>query len=509
MQDTWTPLLKIQESAYYFGVSKDRPDLLEQLDQAMADIRSVNPFFNEDLKARYNNLISVNSGSLTAAETSWIASSRPIRVGYLEDYYPYSGTDSETGSVDGLLADFLAYLTEKYGLQFKTSGYANDVELNQAFQDGAVDVIFPIYGDSNLGEQDGVMVTDAMIQSTMVLLSRGNDTETFQTLAVTQNDPFQIEYAQRYFPDATLLLCDELKDCVKAVRTGQADFTLIEAGRFNEQESSLRYESLQKLDLQQFLNISLAVRKGETTLYSIFNKGIISMDETAVSSALLYHLRQNTHVTVFAFLRQHILAVLVLVVAVCALVCILLVVHFTSDAKRKKELNRMQCEAEEAQWDANHDNLTGLWNRQYFERISCKLSRSTKPLALLIMDVDRFKQINDQYGHEMGDDALKKVAWLLKMYFRSEDHVIRYAGDEFVVIMENITRAEQNVIARKLQQINYRLQNSDDDIPSMTLSVGVVFSDHGYTPGMLNQADKALYQTKENGRSGFTVYSGA
>ena len=99
------------------------------------------------------------------------------------------------------------------------------------------------------------------------------------------------------------------------------------------------------------------------------------------------------------------------------------------------------------------------------------------PFALIILDVDSFKQINDTYGHAAGDAALKRVAGLLMRTFRSIDYVCRLGGDEFAIIMVEMTSGLKYTIQEKIQSINETLKTADGDIPATSLSVGVAFSD--------------------------------
>lgn len=154
---------------------------------------------------------------------------------------------------------------------------------------------------------------------------------------------------------------------------------------------------------------------------------------------------------------------------------------------------------------AENDALTGLLNRASFEQMKGALY--DKPFALLLIDVDVFKSINDTYGHETGDKALIKVANLLKENFRSTDHVFRIGGDEFAVIMTPIQPSNQDIITEKIDNINHILQNPTEDFPKYSLSVGIAFSSEGYHDELFRQADQALYHTKENGRCGYTFYA--
>lgn len=155
---------------------------------------------------------------------------------------------------------------------------------------------------------------------------------------------------------------------------------------------------------------------------------------------------------------------------------------------------------------AERDALTGLLNRQSFEQLKESLRNPSKKLAFLLVDVDVFKSINDNYGHDTGDQALIKVANLLEDNFRKADYVLRIGGDEFAVIMEKITADKKQIIRDKIDAVNEVLQHPQGDFPKYSDSVGVAFSEQGFHDELFHQTDTALYHTKENGRCGYTFY---
>lgn len=151
-------------------------------------------------------------------------------------------------------------------------------------------------------------------------------------------------------------------------------------------------------------------------------------------------------------------------------------------------------------YKAEHDPLTGLINREAFDQIKDALKTTDEPLAYLIVDIDLFKQINDKYGHSVGDDVLRKISNLLMEQFRATDYVSRIGGDEFAIIMTKIGSSPEEIIQRKIEGLNNVLQNIQDGLPTVSLSVGVAFSDNGYKEELVDQADKALYKVKKGGR---------
>lgn len=156
---------------------------------------------------------------------------------------------------------------------------------------------------------------------------------------------------------------------------------------------------------------------------------------------------------------------------------------------------------------AEHDALTDILNRGSYDQILDLYLRGGSDFALILVDVDTFKQINDGYGHAVGDQILKKVATLLTTTFRSIDYVFRIGGDEFAVIMVDMTTDLSYTILEKVEDMNKQLENPTDGIPPVSLSVGVAFTDRKNPgPSLFKDADMALYYTKEHGRAGCHIY---
>ena len=157
------------------------------------------------------------------------------------------------------------------------------------------------------------------------------------------------------------------------------------------------------------------------------------------------------------------------------------------------------------------DGLTGIYNRRFFDLqfdVQCRIARrNSDPLALLMIDVDHFKQFNDIYGHQVGDNALKIVAGSLsKAFLRGSDFIARYGGEEFVVLSAGMTKEQAALFTEKLcQQVrSLRIPHSASSTGYLTVSIGfsVRLLASQDAPGMLlEQADRALYVAKKLGRN--------
>lgn len=159
---------------------------------------------------------------------------------------------------------------------------------------------------------------------------------------------------------------------------------------------------------------------------------------------------------------------------------------------------------------ASHDQLTNVYNRHKLveegERFFSKSIRHKEELCLAIIDIDHFKNVNDTYGHMVGDEVLKSVATLLRENIRTEDIVARYGGEEFVIIFDRCSL--QNALF-KSNLLRMKISNLNPKDILVTASFGLTPLDHDKHTKfdhLLKEADEALYEAKENGRNKVITY---
>ncbi|WP_347451892.1 sensor domain-containing diguanylate cyclase [Acetoanaerobium noterae] len=155
------------------------------------------------------------------------------------------------------------------------------------------------------------------------------------------------------------------------------------------------------------------------------------------------------------------------------------------------------------------DNLTGIKNRYYFdERIKEEVDlakRQKVSFSLLLFDLDHFKLVNDNFGHDVGDKVLKRVTDAVSKIIRSYDIFARWGGEEFVVLMPNTTEAEAVTAAEKIRKTVEDI--SHPDIEKITISIGIaIWELHDDVDQIFVKADKALYTAKNQGRNRVIVY---
>ncbi len=163
--------------------------------------------------------------------------------------------------------------------------------------------------------------------------------------------------------------------------------------------------------------------------------------------------------------------------------------------------------------NALRDPLTGLYNRRYLYEISDKLIASAQryetPLSVVMFDVDHFKQVNDRYGHLMGDTVLGTVAKLMVASLRRSDVAIRFGGEEFLVLMPGTDGKRAFVAAEKLRRAvaSFHIPLGDEGRLTVHLSAGVAQYEKGLDlDALIRRADEALYRAKANGRNRVEMY---
>jgi diguanylate cyclase (GGDEF)-like protein len=153
----------------------------------------------------------------------------------------------------------------------------------------------------------------------------------------------------------------------------------------------------------------------------------------------------------------------------------------------------------------NKDPLTGAYNRRYFYDISQKLiaisKREHKPLSLAIIDIDNFKNINDTYGHDIGDEVIKALVNSINESIRESDILVRFGGEEFIILLPNISIEQTSIVMEKVRNNVQQLKLQGSTI-SFTISGGVSeYIDTDTIDTIVKRADENLYKAKKSGKN--------
>ncbi len=160
---------------------------------------------------------------------------------------------------------------------------------------------------------------------------------------------------------------------------------------------------------------------------------------------------------------------------------------------------------EHLNFKASHDELTGAYNRAGYELLLSDIDLNST--YLMLIDIDNFKNINDTYGHDTGDKVLIKLVRVLNRVFRDDDYICRIGGDEFVIFMIHSSGMNHKLVSSKIEQIKEELENTDDGLPPISVSIGIVDGkDTADTENLFEKTDAAMYESKRKGKNTYTFY---
>ena len=232
------PISKIGYSDFYFAVSKERPDLLAELNSAMNRLHDENPYFDQQMFEKHVQSFGSHA-FLSIEEEEWLASHDTIRVGYQDNYLAFCATDPSTGELIGALKDFLESAEDSFvgtHINFETIAYPNISQALEAMERGEVDCVFPANFDAYEGEQRSVLITPAIMRTDMYAVVRIADQKVFNNkehviVAVNEGNPNYDSFVTDNFPDWQMVYFPTTADCLKAVSDGIADCVLISSYR--------------------------------------------------------------------------------------------------------------------------------------------------------------------------------------------------------------------------------------------------------------------------------------
>jgi diguanylate cyclase (GGDEF)-like protein len=180
-----------------------------------------------------------------------------------------------------------------------------------------------------------------------------------------------------------------------------------------------------------------------------------------------------------------------------------------------QDISKRKATEERIKQLAFYDPLTNLPNRRkLLDRLQYAIAlnhRNQSQFAVFMMDLDKFKAVNDSLGHAAGDVLLKQVAVRITEHLRDSDMVARLGGDEFVLVLENLKTPEdaETIALKVIADLTLPFQLSENNTVEIGASIGIsIYPQHGSTPEkLMDNADTALYQAKDNGRGCFAYFS--
>ena len=368
-------ITRVGKSGIYYALNKDRPDLKEELDNAMRALDEAVPFYTADLYKRYFSMD--YTPILIGEEKAWLKEHGAIKMGFLTSDSGVSTFDPATGEFTGVITDYIQFAADCLGnqeLEFQLVGYdSKEAELD-ALKSGEIDMIFHFDQSPNLAEEYHFACTNTTWTSNLMAVTNKQhfNENNVNRIAVPQNKLSLKKYLAFYYPQWEIVDCDTQEDAAKLVKDGQADCFV--TGISSENKYSKKY-SFYSVPLLNPVKSCFAVNSGNRSLLSILNKTIKAMPVNMLAGALAMYKSSARKVTLSDFIKDNFF--MVMLISSIAVAVVLLTILMLLQKARKAEaaarkaandtqkLNaKLQVTVENAE-SANHAKSTFLFNMSH------------------------------------------------------------------------------------------------------------------------------------------------
>ncbi|MDO8825670.1 diguanylate cyclase [Methylophaga sp.] len=435
---------------------------------------------------------------LSAVEQDYLSQKQSIKLCTDPDWLPYEGID-EKSEFTGIMSDFYALWSDKINTPIELVQSSSWEQSLQLIQNGKCDILSSAMDVPS--RRDWLNVTTPYIFYPLAVATQPSHEFVVKFEQVLDRDFVMVEgYAgiemlRNRYPDINIDVVKSSREGLKMVETGLVYGYIDTVPTINFQMlrwgvSHLKISGV--LDLQYAMSVGVSTR--EPQLLDIFNKVIADTTELerqrVLNNWLSLDYLQPEDKTLFWILFSGVILVL-----------IILMFRYRQVHHHNRNLRHLNNKLEQI---SQYDHLTGLANRYALHQrfnVEIETAKQTQQLfSLIMLDLDFFKTINDEHGHEVGDNVIKEFASLLKSMVRENDLVGRWGGEEFLILC---SQTSQNGAFHLAEQIRLQVQTMDFSVDrQITASFGLSEYRLGETiSDTIKRADDALYLAKNNGRN--------
>ena len=501
------PLWKIGSSDYFFAVSRKSADLLAPLNTALSRIQDENVNFSRQLSDKYFKSSESNL-YLSAEERAWLTDHGTIKVGYQDNYLAFCAKDEKTGELVGALKDYLDYATgafENAEFDYEAISYPTASAALEALQNGEIDCMFPANLIASDAESMNVVMTPALMKTEMDAVVRESEQKEFimsdsVTVAVNSGNTNYEMFLRDQFPGWKINYYPDTPTGLDAIAAGESDCVIISNYRFSNIAKQCKKLNLTTVYTGVDMEYYLAVRKGDTLLYSILSKTTAIVPDSTIHAALTYYSTEDAKTSFFDNIKDNLAIVLLGIVVVVTLILFLLLRSIRAERKALDEENMISDLNKQVFVDA----LTHVRNKRgydnYIQQLQTEIDEGeSTDTAIVVFDCDDLKKINDRYGHDKGNLYLQASSGLICRVF-AHSPVFRIGGDEFAVILKGDDYNNREELLVKFDEEQNKIAvSAKNDWERVSVAFGLAVYDPDQDQSLADlarSADRLMYEDK-------------
>ncbi|WP_448550202.1 transporter substrate-binding domain-containing protein [Thalassotalea fusca] len=451
--------------------------------------------------------------SLTQEELAWAKMHSNVKIGTNVNWKPLEYFDSN-GEVLGINPSVIKLIEQRVPLTFEHVPFRSWQAQFSALVNGEIDILasatqteerdkYLLFSDS-YWDMPWVVIHQRQLGSQLKLSDFYG-----KSLAIIKGY-YLVGQIQKEHPNIALMLVDDYQEGVQALQQGLVDGVVENIATASE---IVRQESLITLGMSVVDEFNVdqnrfATKKDRTMLVGIINKALATI--SATEKQQIYE--EWFEINVETGLDKNV--VLRVAVQGVAITLIIIAVIIVWNRRLQVEIRTRKALEEQMKHMATHDELTGLANRILLkDRLTTAINfhkRQELLIAVMFIDLDGFKQVNDTFGHDVGDELLKLVATRLDSCVRVSDTIVRFGGDEFVILLTGLhNKNEAAYVANKILNLVQQPFELSTGFANIGCSIGIaIYPEDGETDSdLLKVADTLMYQVKAEGKNHYTFYS--
>jgi diguanylate cyclase (GGDEF)-like protein len=460
---------------------------------------------------------------LTTEEQQWIVEHPTINACVEGDWAPFSYVSSK-GEVVGLSKDYSDKVVENVNLKIKYHVYNKWEKILDDTKMGKCDLLNGLYYTPEREKFIHYTIPYLHMKEYFFVKSDAPAIESMEDLKhkkVALVKGYAItEWVKTFYPSITILEKETISECLYSVSTGESDAFIGDtpSARYNMEKNFISGIVITGINKDRTLReLRMGVKKSYPMLEKILSKSIRNLSENEqkeIREKWMSQLQPKTNWLLIGLIFSAILLITFIFMIFNWRLRKLVKIKTEALEKFNHELeSKVKARTEELhhlngklQLAANTDPMTGIYNRRYFFDVSAQIlevsKRDNMPMSIAMLDIDKFKIINDTYGHDVGDIVIQKSVELIRVHLKEDDILIRFGGEEFLVVMLDTSIKDALNLCEKIRQSIEKSYPINEE-RQVTISIGISHYSNGDTEidQIVKRADNALYEAKRTGRN--------